>query len=87
MVVSNSKPGSQLFPKVLTLNEGLPATRLPPENWVEMDNGQWLRVVRDVRMYMAKRIFRVELFDRQKQTRLAVFRRANETTPYGKLRR
>ena len=39
---------------------------------------QWLKVVRDQRLHLNRRIYRVELYDSHRKARLAVFRRATE---------
>jgi hypothetical protein len=40
----------------------------------------WLRVVLDNRIGLGKRIFRIELYDKDRKERLAVFRRSTEAT-------
>lgn len=64
--------------KMLVLDEGKPLPPAAPDLWCPMPNGQWLRAVVDNRMGVGKRIYRVELFDKEKKNRLAIFRRQTE---------
>jgi len=52
---------------------------MPRAIWVEM-GANYLRVVLDQRLHMERRIYRIELFDKLREKRLAVFRRATEQT-------
>ena len=63
----------------MVLDEGkLPAKTLDPLTWVPTPSGNWLKIVRDQRLHLNRRIYRVELYDANRTTRLAVFRRATE---------
>jgi hypothetical protein len=50
---------------------------MPQAVWVQLST-QWLRVVLDNRIGVGKRIFRIELYDKDREERLAVFRRQTE---------
>ena len=50
---------------------------MPQAIWLEL-SPNWLRVVMDSRPNTGKRIFRVELYDKDRSHRLAVFRRQTE---------
>jgi hypothetical protein len=65
--------------KMMVLDEGLPKKSRAPEVWLQMPNGQWVRVVVDNRLHMDQRIYRFELFDRHRQERVATFRRSTES--------
>jgi hypothetical protein len=66
--------------KVMVLDEGIAVKRPPAAIWLPLTGGQCLKIVRDQRVHMDERIFRVELYDGQRVNRLAVFRRSTETT-------
>lgn len=65
------------LPNIKVLDEGRPTKRPSPESWVEMANGQCLKVVRDPHFHMQNRINRIEVYDRGGK-RLATFRRQTE---------
>ena len=59
------------------LAEKPPAPGMPQAIWLSMQPN-WLRVVLDNRIGLGKRIFRIELYDKDRKERLAVFRRSTE---------
>ena len=50
---------------------------MPQAIWVQLHTN-WLRVVMDNRVGLTKRIFRIEMYDKDRKERLAVFRRQTE---------
>ncbi len=51
----------------------------PAGFWLQIPTTkQWLRVVVDNRVNLGKRIFRVEMWDKDQKERIAIFRRATE---------
>lgn len=46
--------------------------------WVELPNKQFLRIVFDDRIGLGRRIYRVELYDKHREERIAIFRRQTE---------
>jgi hypothetical protein len=54
-----------------------PAPGLPQAVWCQFHN-QWLRVVIDNRIGVGRRVFRIELYDSNREKRLAIFRRQTE---------
>ena len=46
--------------------------------WVELPNKQFLRIVFDNRIGLGRRIYRVELYDKERKERIAIFRRQTE---------
>lgn len=73
------KPDAPM-PKVMVLDEGTPAKRLPMITWSLLPSGQWLKIVRDQRLHLNNRIYRVELYDKRRVARVAIFRRSTEAT-------
>jgi len=56
-----------------------PKMEKPQALWVEMPlSKQYLRIVLDQRVNMGRRIFRIELYDKDRTERQAVFRRSTE---------
>jgi hypothetical protein len=72
------RPTQPVRPTVMVLDEGKPGKRSEPITWLPMPSGNWLKIVRDQRLHLNRRIYRVELYDSNRTTRLAVFRRATE---------
>ena len=65
--------------EVKVLDEGTaPAKAKTPDSWAQLPNKQWLRCVRDNRLGNEKRVFRVELYDESKTTRIAIFNRQTD---------
>ena len=56
-----------------------PRPGMPQAIWLSMQPN-WLRVVMDNRVGVGKRIFRIELYDKDRDQRIAVFRRQTEAT-------
>jgi len=54
-----------------------PRPGMPRAIWLSMQPN-WLRVVLDNRVGLGKRIYRIELYDKDRDQRLAVFRRQTE---------
>jgi len=50
---------------------------LPQALWVPLQ-ANWLRVVVDNRLGLGRRIYRIEMYDKTREKRLAVFRRQTE---------
>ena len=71
-------PNKLGLPNIKVLDEGRPTTRPSPESWVELENGQWLKVVRDPHFHLQNRVHRIELYDRRRGERKGTFRRQTE---------
>lgn len=61
--------------RVLINDEGLPRAEKKPDEWLETQTGQLVRIVRDNRVGNEKRIYRIELWDKNRRDRVAVFDR------------
>ena len=74
---NEQKPDRPAF-TVKVLDEGKEVKPKQPVFWLPISNTGWLKVVRDQRLHMDRRIHRIELYDRKGTELLAVFRRSTE---------